>query len=113
MPCPLPILISTPPEQIAAELRRLQNLRHGEVEVWHRIVPETKTVEYTIGTYEDITPGIVSQADRRAYRAKACKFCRPTSIRWRMDWCWTDFAFRIPIMRASRHPSGSRKSSVV
>ncbi len=56
---PSSYLTSTSPEQVGAELRRLQNLRRGEVKVWHRTVPETKTVEYTIGTYEGITPGII------------------------------------------------------
>ncbi len=56
---PSAYLTSTPPEQVAAELGRLRKLRPREVEVWHRVVPETKTVEYTIGTYDDITPGIV------------------------------------------------------
>ncbi len=56
---PSSYLASTPPEQVAVELQRLRKLRPREVEVWHRVVPETKTVEYTIGTYDDITPGIV------------------------------------------------------
>ncbi|HEY2762383.1 MAG TPA: [protein-PII] uridylyltransferase, partial [Pirellulales bacterium] len=51
-------LLSTPPEQIADELRRLRSLERGEVKVWHRYLPETKTCEYTIGTFEDITPGV-------------------------------------------------------
>jgi [protein-PII] uridylyltransferase len=51
-------LMNTAPEQIATELRRLQKLGRGDIEVWNRYLPETKTIEYTIGTYEDITPGI-------------------------------------------------------
>ncbi len=51
-------LLSTPPQQIADELRRLRSLTHGEVKVWHRYLPETKTCEFTIGTFEDITPGV-------------------------------------------------------
>jgi [protein-PII] uridylyltransferase len=51
-------LINTAPEQIANELRRLQKLGRGDVEVWHRFLPETNTIEYTVGTYEDISPGI-------------------------------------------------------
>jgi [protein-PII] uridylyltransferase len=51
-------LMNTSPEQIADELRRLRRLGRGDVEVWHRYLPETKTVEYTIGTYEDIAPGV-------------------------------------------------------
>jgi [protein-PII] uridylyltransferase len=51
-------LMNTSPEQIADELRRLRRLGRGDVDVWHRYLSETKTIEYTIGTYEDITPGI-------------------------------------------------------
>ncbi len=51
-------LLGTPPEQIATELLRLRDLRHGEVKIWHRYLPDTNTVEYTVGTYEDLTPGI-------------------------------------------------------
>jgi [protein-PII] uridylyltransferase len=51
-------LLSTPPPQIAEELRRLHDMQHGEVKVWHRYVPETCTSEYTVGAYEDITPGV-------------------------------------------------------
>jgi len=51
-------LMSTPPEKIAAELRRLRLLGRGDVDVWHQYQPQTETIEYTIGTYEDITPGI-------------------------------------------------------
>jgi [protein-PII] uridylyltransferase len=51
-------LMSTPPEQIADELRRLRLLGRGDVDVWHKYQPQTDTIEYTIGTYEDIAPGI-------------------------------------------------------
>jgi [protein-PII] uridylyltransferase len=51
-------LMNTAPEQIAKELRRLRRIGRGEVDVWHRYLPETKTVEYTVGTYEDIAPGV-------------------------------------------------------
>jgi [protein-PII] uridylyltransferase len=51
-------LMSTPAEQIAAELRRLRLLGRGDVDVWHQYQTQTDTIEYTIGTYEDITPGI-------------------------------------------------------
>ena len=50
--------MNTAPEQIAAELRRLRRLGTGDVDVWHRFIPETKTVEITVGTYEGITPGV-------------------------------------------------------
>jgi [protein-PII] uridylyltransferase len=51
-------LMNTAPEQIAAELRRLRRLGTGDVDVWHRFIPETKTFEITVGTYEGITPGV-------------------------------------------------------
>ncbi|HEY2881873.1 MAG TPA: [protein-PII] uridylyltransferase [Pirellulales bacterium] len=51
-------LFSTPPEQIAEELRRLRKLEHGQVMVWHQYLAATNTMEYTVGTYEDITPGV-------------------------------------------------------
>ena len=51
-------LMSTPPEKIATELRRLRLLGRGDVNVWHQYQVQTDTIEYTIGTYEDITPGI-------------------------------------------------------
>ncbi len=55
---PSSYLINTAPEQIADELRRLCTLATGEVRVWHRYLPETKTIEYTVGTYESIAPGV-------------------------------------------------------
>jgi [protein-PII] uridylyltransferase len=55
---PSSYLMTTLPEQIADELRRLRNLNAGEVRVWHRYLPETKTIEYTVGTNESITPGV-------------------------------------------------------
>ncbi len=55
---PSSYLMGTPPEEIATELLRLRDLGHGQVKVWHRYLPETSTIEYTVGTYEDITPGV-------------------------------------------------------
>ncbi len=55
---PSSYLMNTPPHQIADELQRLRGLGHGEVMVWHRYLPDTKTIEYTVGTYEEITPGV-------------------------------------------------------
>jgi len=51
-------LMSTPPEKIATELRRLRQLGRGDADVWHQYQVQTDTIEYTIGTYEDIAPGI-------------------------------------------------------
>jgi [protein-PII] uridylyltransferase len=47
-----------PPEQIVGELRQLHQLKRGEVSVAGRWLPETKMTEYTVGTYEQLTPGI-------------------------------------------------------
>ena len=55
---PSSYLMNTPPVQIADELRRVRDLGHGEVKVWHRYLPDTGVIEYTVGTYEDITPGV-------------------------------------------------------
>ncbi|MCC7086744.1 MAG: [protein-PII] uridylyltransferase [Pirellulales bacterium] len=55
---PSSYLMTTPAPQIADELRRLRNLGTSEARVWHLYSPETKIIEYTIGTYESITPGV-------------------------------------------------------
>ena len=52
-------LFSMPPERIAEQLRQLHDAdRPGEVAVAARYLAETGTVEYIIGTHEDITPGV-------------------------------------------------------
>ncbi len=55
---PTSLLTSIPPAQVAGQLRRLVDLRHGEVRVANRFLPDTGTVEYVVSTYEDITPGV-------------------------------------------------------
>jgi len=55
---PTSFLFSMPPERIAEHLRRFQELARGEVHTQSRYLEETDTVEYVIGTYEDITPGV-------------------------------------------------------
>lgn len=55
---PSSYLHSAPPERIADDLRQLAMLAAGEVKIWCRFVPETRTMEYTIGTHENITPGV-------------------------------------------------------
>lgn len=55
---PVSYLESTPPERIAAELLELQSLPENGVAAWGRYQPDRKAVEYTIGTYDAITPGI-------------------------------------------------------
>jgi [protein-PII] uridylyltransferase len=51
-------LQSAPGPQLALELRHLAALRAGEVKTWCRYLPESRTVEYTIGTHESVTAGI-------------------------------------------------------
>jgi len=51
-------LHGTAPEKIVEELRQLRSLQPGEVSAAGRWLPESKTVEFTVGTYEDITPGV-------------------------------------------------------
>ncbi len=55
---PISYLNSTTPEQIAADLRLLAALGPREVKVHGRYQPDTRTVQFTIGTTEDIAPGI-------------------------------------------------------
>lgn len=51
-------LFAVPPTQIALELDQLRKLPHHEAVAWGRHVPARNVVEYTIGTYEEIAPGI-------------------------------------------------------
>ena len=51
-------LHSTPPQQIAAELQKLHGLPSGEVLATGRYLAETNTVEYTVATRENVTPGL-------------------------------------------------------
>lgn len=55
---PIAYLNSVSPQQIAEDLRLLANLGPHEVKVEGRYQPETGTVQFTIGTTEDIAPGI-------------------------------------------------------
>jgi [protein-PII] uridylyltransferase len=43
---------------MAAILRELHSLPQGQATSWAHFEPESGTVEYTVGTYEDVTPGI-------------------------------------------------------
>ena len=55
---PTSFLFSMPPQRIAEQLKELYGLRRGEVQTKARYLSETETVEYIIGTYDDITPGV-------------------------------------------------------
>lgn len=46
------------PEQIAEDLQELRRLRSGDVIARGRYLPESRTVEYLVYTFEDITPGV-------------------------------------------------------
>lgn len=51
-------LFAVPPQQMVAELEQLRTLPHQQAVTWGRFLPQRNVVEYTIGTYEEITPGI-------------------------------------------------------
>jgi [protein-PII] uridylyltransferase len=55
---PASYLSSTPPQQIAQDLKQLRMLKPGDVIALGTYQPDRRTVEYTIGTYEAITPGV-------------------------------------------------------
>ena len=51
-------LFAVPPQQMVAELEKLRTLPHQQAVSWGRYLPQRNVVEYTVGTYEEITPGI-------------------------------------------------------
>jgi [protein-PII] uridylyltransferase len=51
-------LFAVPPQQMVAELENLRTLPHRQAISWGRYLPQRNVVEYTVGTYEEITPGI-------------------------------------------------------
>lgn len=51
-------LFAGPPREIIEELQRLRQVTRQDAAAWAQYLPERSAVEYTIGTYEDITPGI-------------------------------------------------------
>jgi [protein-PII] uridylyltransferase len=55
---PASCLFAGSPAEVAAELERLRTLSRHDAIAWGRFLPDRNVVEYTIGTYEDITPGI-------------------------------------------------------
>ncbi|WP_425614539.1 [protein-PII] uridylyltransferase [Anatilimnocola sp. NA78] len=55
---PSSCLFAGPSEQVVGELERLRNLPHNQAMAWGRYIPQRDVVEYTVGTYEEITPGI-------------------------------------------------------
>ena len=55
---PAAYLEGMPPARVAEELRELHRLPQGEVAARGRFLPESRTVEYAIGTHESIVPGV-------------------------------------------------------
>jgi [protein-PII] uridylyltransferase len=55
---PPSLLFAETPQQIVERLDRLRHLPHHEAVAWGVHRPERRAVEYTIGTYEEISPGI-------------------------------------------------------
>lgn len=55
---PISYLNSTAPEQVAEDLRLLARLGPREVQAQGRYQPETRTLQFTVGTTEDMAPGI-------------------------------------------------------
>jgi [protein-PII] uridylyltransferase len=51
-------VFNAPPERIAAELRDLHSLATGDVHASGRYLSESRTVEFVVGTHEQITPGV-------------------------------------------------------
>jgi [protein-PII] uridylyltransferase len=55
---PASYLFAGEPQRIVAELDKLRRLPHNDAIAWGHYVPERSAAEYTVGTYEEITPGI-------------------------------------------------------
>jgi [protein-PII] uridylyltransferase len=55
---PPSLLVNGPASQIVEDLDRLQNLSRSDVIASARYVPAYRAIEYTVGTFEDIAPGI-------------------------------------------------------
>jgi [protein-PII] uridylyltransferase len=51
-------LFAWPPSEVVERLDRLRNLPHRDAVAWGKYLPSHSAVEYTIGTFEEITPGI-------------------------------------------------------
>jgi [protein-PII] uridylyltransferase len=58
---PLHYLHGTPPQRIAAHLRAIRRLRVGDVLVEETFNEDPGTCEYTVITYDNLTPGIFSK----------------------------------------------------
>ncbi len=55
---PRTYLFASRPESLAAELKDLHSLAKGEVHARSRYLPESHTIQFVVGTHEEITPGV-------------------------------------------------------
>jgi [protein-PII] uridylyltransferase len=55
---PVPYLEDTPPKEIVTRLEQLRGLNRRQAISWGRFLDDRRVVEYSVGTYEDATPGI-------------------------------------------------------
>lgn len=51
-------LFASRPEQIAEDLARVRELPGDSASAWGRFLPEQDVVEFTVGTYDQISPGL-------------------------------------------------------
>ncbi len=58
---PLPYLLRTEPERVAAHLRAQQELAPGGVRVESEYLPETGLAQYTVFAHDGLTPGLFSK----------------------------------------------------
>ncbi len=58
MALPASCLFAWPPAELVEKLDRLRKLPRNEAIVWGKYSPNHNAVEYTVGTYEDVTGGI-------------------------------------------------------
>lgn len=55
---PAGILFPVEPQRIIDELTKLRDLPHDQSITWGRYLPDRKVVEYVLGAYEDVCPGV-------------------------------------------------------
>src|SRR5207247_1429787 len=55
---PASILFAWPPAEVVEKLDALRKLPHRDAVAWGKYLPSHSTVEYTVGTYEEITSRI-------------------------------------------------------
>lgn len=55
---PRTYLLDGSPDRLAEQLEKIRLLPRNEAVAWGEYLPQQKAVQYTVGTYEDIAPGI-------------------------------------------------------